>query len=65
MLDKYNVQWNIKSYWSEINDPKLEDEIRQLHLKINDLKLQITRKDISLVDAENKFTIKSEEMQAL
>ncbi|CAI2197930.1 12329_t:CDS:1, partial [Funneliformis geosporum] len=50
---------------SEINDPKLRDEIRQLHSEINDLKLQITRKDISLADAENKFTIKSEEMQAL
>ena len=40
-------------------------EIRQLHSEINDLKLQITRKDISLADAKSKFSIKSEEMQAL
>ena len=41
------------------------DEIRQLNSEINDLKLQITRKDISLADAESKFSIKSEKMQAL
>ncbi len=50
---------------SKINDPKLIDEIRQLHSEINDLKLQITHKDISLADAESKFSIKSEEMQVL
>src|SRR3954454_7747410 len=43
---------------------QLEEEIRQLHLEKNELMLQITRKDISLADAESKFSIKSEEMQA-
>ncbi|KAF0392172.1 hypothetical protein F8M41_010570 [Gigaspora margarita] len=50
---------------SEIDNSKLGDEIRHLHSEINDLKLQITRKDISFADAESKFFIKSEEMQAL
>src|SRR3954451_17292691 len=49
----------------KINDPKLINEIRQLHSKKNELMLQITRKDISLADAESKFSIKSEKMQAL
>ncbi|PKC53422.1 hypothetical protein RhiirA1_479322 [Rhizophagus irregularis] len=44
---------------------QLGEEIRQLHSKKNELILQITRKDISLADAENKISIKSEEMQAL
>src|SRR3954447_15939734 len=44
---------------------QLEEEIRQLHSEKNELMLQITRKDISLADAESRFTIKSEEMQAL
>src|ERR1044071_6142122 len=44
---------------------QLGEEIRQLHLDKNELMLQITRKDISLADAESKFSIKSEEMQAL
>ena len=44
---------------------QLGEEIRQLHLEKNELMLQITRKDISLADAESKFSIKSEEMQAL
>src|SRR6266496_563070 len=44
---------------------QLGEEIRQLHSKKNELMLQITRKDISLADAESRFTIKSEEMQAL
>ncbi|CAI2197743.1 11921_t:CDS:2, partial [Funneliformis geosporum] len=39
-------------------------EIRQLHSEKNELMLQITRKNISLADAESKFSIKSEEMQA-
>ncbi|GBC23360.2 hypothetical protein GLOIN_2v1830120 [Rhizophagus irregularis DAOM 181602=DAOM 197198] len=43
---------------------QLGEEIRQLHLDKNELMLQITRKDISLADAESKFSIKSEEMQA-
>src|SRR6266498_4534269 len=43
---------------------QLGEEIRQLHLEKNELMLQITRKDISLADAESKFSIKSEEMQA-
>ncbi len=43
---------------------QLGEEIRQLHLDKNELILQITRKDISLADAESKFSIKSEEMQA-
>ena len=43
---------------------QLEEEIRQLHSEKNELILQITRKDISLADAESKFSIKSEEMQA-
>src|SRR6266498_5306979 len=42
---------------------QLGEEIRQLHLDKNELMLQITRKDISLADAESKFSIKSE-MQA-
>ncbi|CAG8825186.1 29565_t:CDS:2, partial [Gigaspora margarita] len=50
---------------SEIDNSKLGDKIRYLHSEINDLKLQITRKDISFADAESKFSIKSEEMQAL
>ena len=41
------------------------EEIRQLHLEKNKLMLQITHKDIFLADAESKFSIKSEEMQAL
>ena len=44
---------------------QLGEEIRQLHSEKNELMLQITRKDISLVDAKSRFTIKSEEMQAL
>lgn len=44
---------------------QLGEEIRQLHSEKNELILQITRKDISLADAESKFSIKSEEMQAL
>ena len=44
---------------------QLGEEIRQLHSEKNELMLQITRKDISLADAESRFTIKSEEMQAL
>ncbi|CAI2201524.1 918_t:CDS:1, partial [Funneliformis geosporum] len=40
-------------------------EIRQLHSEKNELMLQITRKDISLADAESKFSIKSEKMRAL
>ncbi|CAI2188975.1 18164_t:CDS:1, partial [Funneliformis geosporum] len=59
----YQLKEEIIRLQSEINDPKLGDEIRQLRLKINNLKLQITCKDISLADAENKFNIKSEEMQ--
>ena len=43
---------------------QLGEEIRQLHSKKNELILQITCKDISLADAESKFSIKSEEMQA-
>ncbi|GBC39162.2 hypothetical protein GLOIN_2v1830120 [Rhizophagus irregularis DAOM 181602=DAOM 197198] len=43
---------------------QLGEEIRQLHLDKNELMLQITRKDISLADAESKFSIKSEETQA-
>src|SRR3954470_24412264 len=43
---------------------QLGEEIRQLHLEKNELMLQITRKNISLADAESKFSIKSEEMQA-
>ncbi|PKY61006.1 hypothetical protein RhiirA4_485418 [Rhizophagus irregularis] len=43
---------------------QLGEEIRQLHLDKNKLMLQITRKDISLADAESKFSIKLEEMQA-
>ena len=43
---------------------QLGEEIRQLHLEKNELMLQITRKDISLADAESKFSIKSKEMQA-
>ena len=44
---------------------QLGEEIRQLHSEKNELMLQITRKDISLADVESRFTIKSEEMQAL
>jgi len=44
---------------------QLGEEIRQLHSEKNELMLQITRKDISLADAESKFSIKSEEMLAL
>ena len=44
---------------------QLGEEIRQLHSEKNELMLQITRKDISLADAESKFSIKSEKMQAL
>jgi chromosome segregation ATPase len=44
---------------------QLGEEIRQLHSEKNELILQITRKDISLANAESKFSIKSEEMQAL
>ena len=44
---------------------QLRKEIRQLHFEKNKLMLQITRKNISLADAESKFSIKSEEMQAL
>src|SRR4051794_20143911 len=44
---------------------QLGEEIRQLHSEKNEFILQITRKDISLADAESKFSIKSEEMQAL
>jgi len=44
---------------------QLGEEIRQLHSEKNELILQITRKDISLVDTKSKFPIKSEEMQAL
>ena len=43
---------------------QLGEEIRQLHSKKNELILQITCKDISLADAESKFSIKLEEMQA-
>ncbi|CAG8850738.1 23055_t:CDS:2, partial [Gigaspora margarita] len=50
---------------SEIDNFKLGDEIRYLHSEINNLKLQITRKDISFADTKSKFSIKSEEMQAL
>ena len=42
---------------------QLGEEVRQLHLEKNELMLQITRKDISLADAENKISIKSEKMQ--
>ena len=41
---------------------QLGEEIRQLYSEKNELMLQITRKDISLADAESKFSIKSEEM---
>ncbi|RIA87298.1 hypothetical protein C1645_827966 [Glomus cerebriforme] len=41
---------------------QLGEEIRQLHSEKNELILQITRKDISLADAESKFSIKSEKM---
>jgi chromosome segregation ATPase len=44
---------------------QLGEEIRQLHSEKNELILQITHKDISLADAKSKFSIKSEEMQAL
>ncbi|GES74840.1 hypothetical protein GLOIN_2v1830120 [Rhizophagus clarus] len=43
---------------------QLGEEISQLHSEKNELMLQITRKNISLADAESKFSIKSEEMQA-
>jgi hypothetical protein len=42
-----------------------EKEIRQLHSEKNELILQITHKEISLADTKSKFSIKSEEMQAL
>ena len=41
---------------------QLGEEIRQLHSEKNELMLQITRKDISLADAESKFSIKSEKI---
>src|SRR4051794_33158682 len=37
---------------------QLGEEIRQLHSEKNELILQITRKNISLADAESKFSIK-------
>ncbi|PKB94639.1 hypothetical protein RhiirA5_438336 [Rhizophagus irregularis] len=58
-LDKSKNENKKLSNWVH----QLGKEIRQLHLDKNELILQITRKDISLADAESKFSIKSEEMQ--
>jgi len=44
---------------------QLGEEIRQLHFEKNELMLQITRKNISLADAKSKFSIKSEDMEAV
>ncbi|CAI2177298.1 16983_t:CDS:2, partial [Funneliformis geosporum] len=59
----HQLEEEVTCLQSKINDPKLMNEIRQLHSEKNELMLQITRKNISLADAESKFSIKLEEMQ--
>lgn len=72
VLDRENKRMQDDLDKSKKENEKLSDrvhhlgeEIRQLHSEKNELILQITRKDISLADAESKFSIKSEKMQAL
>ena len=64
MQDDFNKSKNENEKFSN-RMHQLGEEIRQLHSEKNELILQITRKDISLANAESKFSIKSSEMQAL